>query len=523
MISRGQEAGALIRIKDIVSLEVPLDGEAAYPANSSYTAVFCLGGRAMIASGSETVELAPNEAYLLRPDRGLRLFAEGEPMTGCLVRFEAYAPATEGHYARAEDFPVGRMRIADPRQAVESCDRLLQWHATGRDNEFRGQAELYRLLALLAEAEAAIPEEETTAGAIARVADFMRQNPHRELSRKELAGLAGLSPGYFSWAFQQYMGQAPFAYWMEIRMEWAEKLLLSGARVRETAAQAGFDDEFYFSRRFKQKTGLSPAAFVKSRKRNIASISEPLSGSLLALRLLPKAAVFYPNHSAYSRMIRLHSDEVGNGQRWETNLELLKKAGPELIFCTDMLAERARRELELIAPTAQIPWLTADWREQLGTIAEAMEQENEAKMWLAEYDRKTEAAYRKVKGRIGGATLNIWRITDSEYRIYGKRNMGAVLYDDLRLAATHKLEETGVFETVALEELERYDADIVMIVVDPTPAASRRKRALQSSELWRQLAAVRSGRVYEIGTEQLFEYSAWSHERALSYLMKLFG
>ncbi|WP_391574719.1 hypothetical protein [Cohnella sp.] len=75
MISRGQEAGALIRIKDIVSLEVPLDGEAAYPANSSYAAVFCLGGRAMIASGGETVELAPNDPAARAAGRGYTLGA----------------------------------------------------------------------------------------------------------------------------------------------------------------------------------------------------------------------------------------------------------------------------------------------------------------------------------------------------------------------------------------------------------------------------------------------------------------
>lgn len=523
MISSGQGAGGLLRLHDIVSLEVPSEGEAAYPANGSYTAVFCLGGGGMIASERETVELASNEAYLLPPERELRLFADGEPMTGCLVRFEAFAPAAEGHYVRTTDFPVGRVRIADPRQAAESCNRLLQWHVSGRDNEFQGQAELYRLMSLLADAETKFPAEETTADAIARVADFLRQHPDRELSRKALASLAGLSPGYFSWAFQQFMGQAPFAYWMEIRMKWAEKLLLSGGRVKETAVQVGFDDEFYFSRRFKQKTGLSPAAFVKSRRRNIASVSEPLSGGLLALRLLPKAAVFYPNHGIYSRMIRLHSDEVGEGQRWEMNLDLLKQAGLELIFCTDMLGDRARRELGTIASTVPIPWLTTDWREQLRTMAEAADQQEEAESWLVEYDRKTEEAYRKVRGKIGGATLNIWRITDTEYRIYGNRNAGAVLYGDLRLSATHKLEDTGVFGTVSMEELKRYDADIVMIMVDPTPTASRRKRALQNSELWGRLAAVRSGSVYEIGTEQLFEYSAWSHDRALSYLMRLFG
>jgi len=94
------------------------------------------------------------------------------------------------------------------------------------------------------------------------------------------------------------MGKPPSVYLMDIRMMRAEELLLAGSGVKETATRVGFADEFYFSRRFKQRRGLSPVAFVKSRQRNIASVSDPLSGSLLALRLLPKAAALYSHHES---------------------------------------------------------------------------------------------------------------------------------------------------------------------------------------------------------------------------------
>jgi len=516
-------AESLLRFCKIDSFEVSSGGEVFNEAVSMQTAVVCLSGAGMMVSAEDVSQLNEGMVYLLTPELSFRLLADSEPLKGFILHFEAYTVTKEQAVVRAKAFMKGQFRAGDLQLLAPTCNRLLQWQASGKQEAFAGQEGLYRLMSLLIEVNLQEESKETTASAIARVSAFMQLHLDRELTRNELAGLAGLSPGYFSWAFQQYIGKTPTVYLMEARVARAKELLLSGGGVKETAARVGFDDEFYFSRRFKQKTGFSPLAYVKSRRRSIASVSDPLSGSLLALQLLPKAAALYPNHGSHSRMIRLHSFEPGEGEGWEENVKLLHAAEPELIFCTDLLNERARTELEQIAPTVAIPWLSTDWREQLGTIADAVDQREEAKRWLAEYDRKAEAAYRKVRSKIGGATINIWRITGPEYRIYGTRNAGTVLYRDFGLAATHKLDAINVFITVDKEALIHYDADILIIMVDSTEQAAREWQALQASELWEQLMAVRNGRVVETGTEKLFEYSAWSHERALSYFMQLFG
>ncbi|MGN7413864.1 helix-turn-helix domain-containing protein [Paenibacillus sp. SAF-068] len=518
-----KKAVQLLKYSSIDTFEVSRNGESVHPVAGEHTAILCMGGTGTLLTNEHISPLNQGEVYLLPSGDGFRLMADEQVLTGFLIRFEIYEIVGEQQVITSKDCMRGLFWCKDQQQLAISCSRLIQSDAAGEEDQFSRQAELYGLMSSLVQAEVKSQSIETTAAAITRVSEFMSEHLEHELKRNELAKLAGLSPGYFSWAFQHYIGKTPTTYLMDIRMKRARELLLSGDGVKETAVRVGYEDEFYFSRRFKQKMGLSPIAFVKSRRYSIASVSDPISGSLLALGLLPKAAAFYPNHELYNRMTRLHSYELGEGAIWQENVERLRVAEPNLIFCTDSLAEQARKELEHIAPTVPIPWLSADWRQQLRTIAEVMEQREEAEGWLAEYDRKAETVYHKVRRKIGGATVNIWRITDTEYRIYGKRNAGAVLYNDFGLTATHRLDEITVFESVTKEALENYDADILIIMVDSTEQAVKEWRALQISEQWQRLAAVRHEHVYEVGTEKLFEYSAWSHDRALSYFMRLFG
>jgi AraC-like DNA-binding protein len=48
-------------------------------------------------------------------------------------------------------------------------------------------------------------------------------------------------------------------YFISIKIVKAKELLGRGLAVKEVASRLGFKDEYYFSRLFKKKTGLSPS------------------------------------------------------------------------------------------------------------------------------------------------------------------------------------------------------------------------------------------------------------------------
>jgi AraC-like DNA-binding protein len=79
------------------------------------------------------------------------------------------------------------------------------------------------------------------------------------LNAQALARELKVSYSSFRHTFQQHTGSGPHQYLLELRLVRARNLLTQTAlSVKEIAQQAGFDDEHYFCRFFKMKTGMTP-------------------------------------------------------------------------------------------------------------------------------------------------------------------------------------------------------------------------------------------------------------------------
>jgi AraC-like DNA-binding protein len=56
----------------------------------------------------------------------------------------------------------------------------------------------------------------------------------------------------------------PYQYYIHIKIHKAEGIMeQEDIPVKEVAYKMGFEDQYYFSRLFKNKTGLSPSAWKK--------------------------------------------------------------------------------------------------------------------------------------------------------------------------------------------------------------------------------------------------------------------
>jgi AraC-like DNA-binding protein len=74
----------------------------------------------------------------------------------------------------------------------------------------------------------------------------------------------GISTSRFNEIFKTYTSMTPYQYYMQLKIKKAADMLeQKSASIKEVAYSLGFEDQYYFSRFFKKKTGVAPSAWRK--------------------------------------------------------------------------------------------------------------------------------------------------------------------------------------------------------------------------------------------------------------------
>ncbi len=111
---------------------------------------------------------------------------------------------------------------------------------------------------------------------LGRALDAINRTPEAAHSLASLAALAGMSRSTFAAHFTRTFGQGPIAMLHDVRLEKAALLLRTENRpVKELAARVGYDSRSYFSRAFRQRFGLSPAAYRDAAAAGAAHTDRP--------------------------------------------------------------------------------------------------------------------------------------------------------------------------------------------------------------------------------------------------------
>ena len=97
----------------------------------------------------------------------------------------------------------------------------------------------------------------------------IQQAPARPVTVAALARRHGYSVSHFSRLFAAIAGRRPQAFVIEARLEQArERLAFTEESVGAIAAQCGFADIYYFSRLFRQRTGVPPTEYRRRLARS---------------------------------------------------------------------------------------------------------------------------------------------------------------------------------------------------------------------------------------------------------------
>ena len=95
---------------------------------------------------------------------------------------------------------------------------------------------------------------------------IFEENKYTVIVMERVARSLGLDYPLFRRIFKDYTGLPPYQYFLQIKINKAKTLLREQRyTVKEVAHMSAFDNQYYFSRLFKRKTGVAPSMWQRER------------------------------------------------------------------------------------------------------------------------------------------------------------------------------------------------------------------------------------------------------------------
>lgn len=100
---------------------------------------------------------------------------------------------------------------------------------------------------------------------VKKIREYISKNLAGDLSRDNIAKYMNMNPDYLSFLFHSKFNETLTTYITRARIDLAKYYLKSSNHsIEEISEMAGFSDQTYFIRKFKQMTGLSPRKWKES-------------------------------------------------------------------------------------------------------------------------------------------------------------------------------------------------------------------------------------------------------------------
>ncbi|WP_340012344.1 AraC family transcriptional regulator [Paenibacillus sp. FSL H7-0690] len=521
------------------------DSSSITRTTQDYTLLIFTGGNGQLNLDDQSVILSTDKCYLLSP--GISYSTNNQELTlyYYLITFTAiYTTKLPKRYS-GELLSGRRELIVHPFTKVIRLveDLLMNRNNTDDVQQFKRQLKFQELLLLLFEHNYPSKHLPSPTESVEKTITFIQEHYTESITVKQLAELAGISIWQYTPIFQQLTGKKPLEYLTDLRINHSKRFLQESTEpLREIARLVGFSDEYYFSRRFRQKTGVTPGQYahqqgrkltvkdwtgheveIPERAKRIVYHGETL-GDLLALGVKPIGGdEAFARNSVYKHRLKKLAN-VG----FPLDPQLTASLNPDLIILANS-DERAYRAVSGIAPTLTFDSF-ASLDKRMRTLGSWLGKQREAEAWLESFTIKNAAMWQQLYTttlQVGEtASALVYDHGDHLYAM-GMSGFSTALYAPCGLQPTEEIqaildEELG-FAEVDPTRLPAYAGDhIFMFIPERKDSRAAMERLLDSS-LWNNLPAVRQGHVYLLDGSKWNSSDALTREKLLTLLPKLLG
>lgn len=300
---------AVIRLRDVKQYRT-MPVEAMHLADQYMLVVACFGN-VEVSRNQSTVSLREQEWCLIQPGDTYQL--KKIERVSIIFSFQLYEEREEGIFSELDDqeFSVKEGRLEQQSDINHLIERDFHWQQV----EF--QELLYRCLET---------KEVRGSYGVQAVKEWIEQHPYERYRLADLAKYSGLHPSYLSEAFKEQIGKTIQRFTTEVKMAEGKRMLqLTSYTMKEVAVRLGYEDEFYFSRKFKKETGLSPSQYRLKKQLKIIAYDMDVLGDLIALGHIPFGAPMHPKwtksyYESYQEDIPIHLSAYKANQDWRANL-----------------------------------------------------------------------------------------------------------------------------------------------------------------------------------------------------------
>jgi len=181
----------------------------------------------------------------------------------------------------------------------------------------------------------------------------------------------------------------------------------------------------------------------------------------------------------------------------EDNLEQIIELNPDLIIALSTVKNIDK--LNEIAPTVTYTWGKLDYLEQHIEIGKLLGKEKEAKAWVDDFQKRVTEAGDEIKAKIGeDATVSVIEAFDKNLYVYGDNwaRGTEILYQGMKLKMPEKVKEMALkdgYYALSTEVIPDYAGDYVIL-----SKYAEADTSFQETETYKNIPAVKNGRVYEM-------------------------
>lgn len=516
---------------NLINLEVVTQSrlEKGYTALSDHPVLLIVSeGRGRMEVQERSYPLEKGTGFLLESAQLISIQAGEEGLSCYRLVFETFSTGTGGHTGVHKVPGTGILRpgpvICKP---YSQCALLLESIYLNRKSHddidgFAAHSRFQELLLLLMRANPDASGAEDDYESLQRSVRYMKEHYSEIITVAQLAEIAGLHRARYTQLFKEMTGQIPMDYLNGLRIERAQQqLLLTKDRMHDVALSVGYNNEYYFNRRFKGMVGVTPGQYRNLHQEGMRVFAPFLEDYLVALDIIPVAQYSHPQWGKqdYLALHQVPAIDISTGD-WQE----LSSYMPELIMLDDGYQRWRLEECRRVAPLFKFPVHQEDWRATLRSAAAVFGRTGRVQEIIGRYEQQALEAKRMLSRSVRRQTAAFLRISAGRIILYGCWELGytgRVLHKDLGLEPhplVRQLTRGQKSVSLSREGLSHLTAEHLFITFDRQEGEGRE---LLDTPLWRSLPAVRNRCVYEVDFMAWMNYGVLSHQRKIKDVLEV--